>query len=594
MESYIKTHKEHIDSLLDEILKIEYININNIILSILSGNFSTNLLSTPSTSNSIINNASSVISSVEKLHSFLKRWCIEKNGDLAGYIYINLQNRTSKKSKGQYFTPPSIVNKIVEDTITKENYENIKILDPACGSGQFLIAAFSKLLHFHLQDNHDAKEASLHIVSKNLFGIDLDPIALEICKFNLHSIAGNFNANLNLTKANALEKNTLYFSNEVNNKLFDYVFANPPWGAKLSSSEKSHYRKEFSCSQSGINSFTLFLERAVELLEEKGKLGFLIPEAYLNIKAHEKSRKDLLSFGKLKTIHLWGEQFKTVFAPSISIIFEKTLENKNENVVQIVGKEEMKKNTMRLVPQKYFSKTPNTIFNINYSGKTEFLLETLSLDNCIYLHDNAKFFLGIVTGKNKETLFTEKTEEHPDPIIVSQDIKPYKIRDAHTFFKFNPEDLQQSAPQAFYKTTNKFLYRFIGNRLTFALDTKGNYSINNANGFIPTSLFLSNETILSLLNSSLIQYYYHNSFFTLKVLKGNLEKIPLKIISKDTQDKLAKLTFDITQSNNENYIKTTMENIDDIVFHEYGINDKNAFKVYNTFSPAQLSQDMIN
>lgn len=119
-----------------------------------------------------------------------------------------------KKAGGVYYTPEYIVNYIVENTVgekikglTPKQIEKIKILDPACGSGSFLIGAYQYLLDYHLnyylksENFENAKKKKFiretkegfilsipqkqKILTNNIFGVDIDQQAVEVAKFSL-------------------------------------------------------------------------------------------------------------------------------------------------------------------------------------------------------------------------------------------------------------------------------------------------------------------------------------------------------------------------------------------------------------------------
>ena len=117
-----------------------------------------------------------------------------------------------KKAGGVYYTPQYIVDYIVKNTVgkliagkTPEEIAGIKVLDPACGSGSFLIGAYSYLLRYHL-DWYLSNEPKKHkkaifqvkenewylstdekkrILLDNVFGVDIDPQAVEVTKLSL-------------------------------------------------------------------------------------------------------------------------------------------------------------------------------------------------------------------------------------------------------------------------------------------------------------------------------------------------------------------------------------------------------------------------
>lgn len=119
-----------------------------------------------------------------------------------------------KKAGGVYYTPEYIVNYIVKNTVgekikglTPKEIEKIKILDPACGSGSFLIGAYQYLIDYHLSYYTDEKNLQKsiklqliretrngyilsipekqRILINNIFGVDIDQQAVEVAKFSL-------------------------------------------------------------------------------------------------------------------------------------------------------------------------------------------------------------------------------------------------------------------------------------------------------------------------------------------------------------------------------------------------------------------------
>lgn len=110
---------------------------------------------------------------------------------------ISDKQKQKRKSQGIYYTPDYIVDYIVKNTVgellakvkTTAEIEKIRVLDPACGSGSFLIRAFDEFLNAYMRVNDEgglfAFELKKKILQKNLFGVDLDAKAVEITKLNL-------------------------------------------------------------------------------------------------------------------------------------------------------------------------------------------------------------------------------------------------------------------------------------------------------------------------------------------------------------------------------------------------------------------------
>ncbi len=516
-----------------------------------------------------------------ELKILVGKWDILKDGDIIGYVYQEIQSKVHKKNKGQYFTPSDIVKYVVSHTLNKDD----SVLDPACGSGQFLIEVFRQLIVLHNINLNTSSTSGyseyIKTILSKLIGFDIDPLAVAITKWNLSRISGISESDINIFHFDFLERDSLKQQfNNIEPGSFDLLIGNPPWGSKLSLMQKKYYRDVYETAQSGINTFTLFIERAFDFIHASGVIAFLIPEAYLNIKAHKDSRKFILDRTCIIDIALWGDRFKDVYAPSITLIVrqEEQVHIRKSHIAQVKPEKQLNDGTSVLIPQESFKKQYEHIINIKYSRIAVNIIDSIERQDCITLKDRAQFFLGIVTGNNNKFLSKIQSEEYPDPIIIGKDIRQYQIDFSHHYFNSSVK-LQQVAPLQYYQTKHKILYKFIGKNLTFVLDKKGYYMLNNVNGLILDSDEISREVLISILNSKLMQYYYENNFFTVKVLRGNLERLPIIKMKKENQKKVSQFTQDIMESRGERYFKLK-DNIEDVILHEYGIKDRTAHKIF--------------
>ena len=494
--------------------------------------------------------------------------------DTLGFAYQSIRNQTNRKEAGQYYTPNKVADFIIKNVgINLTKNPNSIILDPACGSGQFLLSAYDKLLQSYRKTGMSQEEAHKTIIEQHLFGIDIDPIACALTKANLYlrcphvtDIKFNiFNTDF-LKKDNATIKSDLFKIN--------FIIGNPPWGAKLSSEQKKYFKKCYEIGKGGLNTFTLFIERALDFMQENSRLGFLIPEAYLKIKTHEQSRLQLLRNGKIKLLATGGELFKNVYAPSLILIFEKTKSNTNNKVL-------IKENAFngdgieRRMPQSLFDSTTEHIFNIHIADAvTREILKHVDSLGCKFLKDHGLFILGIVTGNNKKHLVKKPLTPNHSPIILGRDLRKYKIGFSDNYFVYDKETLQQVAPKEHYEVPEKLIYKFIGKDLVFAYDNKKRFILNNANAMVPKIPGLDIKYILGVLNSKLIQFYYSKMFFTVRVLRGNLERLPIFNANKDEQKEIIELVGMIEEAQNIKEYETLTKRIDDEIFDLYKIKNE--------------------
>jgi len=229
--------------------------------------------------------------------------------------------RQRRKEQGIYYTPKFVTNYIVKETVGRflkersyNEIRNIKILDPACGSGSFLIRAYDELLNYHAYQRGKAV-AELDqwerrpILTGNIFGVDLDMQAVEIARLNLllgslarretlPSLADNIRQGNSLISGRE-EELKKYFGNNWRDKKpfnweeefkdlmaqggFDVVIGNPPYlrVSGINEDIDRYIRTHFETVFGHFDYYIAFLERSVKLLKDGGLLGFIVPNKFL-------------------------------------------------------------------------------------------------------------------------------------------------------------------------------------------------------------------------------------------------------------------------------------------------------------------------
>ena len=213
--------------------------------------------------------------------------------DLLGSIYQYLNSKKENLEKGSFYTNYEIAKDFVKDL---DFTLNQTILDPACGSGSFLF-------------NSNAGP-------KQIFGVDNDPIAIMIAKFNY------FIKFPEAEYPNIFCNDFFIWYLENNNLEIDYIMGNPPYGASLNLSNinSTHIK-------SG-ESFSYFIEFACKLLKKNGILRYLLPESILNVKKHQDIRNFILDNTNLKQI----KKYKTKFSGVMSDLYMIEIDlNENGN-----------------------------------------------------------------------------------------------------------------------------------------------------------------------------------------------------------------------------------------------------------------------
>lgn len=291
--------------------------------------------------------------------------------DLLGSIYerflgqeivVNARGQVEAEDKpevrhagGVYYTPRWIVERIVASTIgplvegkTPRGIANLRIVDPACGSGAFLLGAFEYLVRWHenyygdhpdeTPDRHfvTAKgerrltsDAKANILANNIYGVDIDPQAVEVTQMSLYmavlegesaaSLAAqqrlfeqaylprldrNIRCGNSLLSPADLDEGVLFGEEELRRRVnpfdwhdnrlgfgqvflsrhgFDAVIGNPPYTRvqvlrRYRADEASAYQRKYAAASEGSFDISFaFVERGLELLRPgDGRLGFIV------------------------------------------------------------------------------------------------------------------------------------------------------------------------------------------------------------------------------------------------------------------------------------------------------------------------------
>jgi type I restriction enzyme M protein len=226
--------------------------------------------------------------------------------DAKGAAYQEIVGANLRGDRGQYFTPRGAIKLIVQMLDPKPNE---RVLDPACGTGGFLVATIAHILGKFKDDTPSkGEETSDSLIAGNsvrdfvddyLFGADFDPALVRATTMNLMMAAGS--------KGNVFHVDSLSFPaghldglKEANEKIplnsIDVLMTNPPFGSDIPITDPailgkydlaSKWSKDegaFSKTegfQSAVAPEVLFIQRAVEWLRPGGRMGIVLPDGIL-------------------------------------------------------------------------------------------------------------------------------------------------------------------------------------------------------------------------------------------------------------------------------------------------------------------------
>jgi len=248
-----------------------------------------------------------------------------------------------RKAGGVYYTPEYIVDYIVKNTVGKllqelphKKIKKLRILDPACGSGSFLIRAYEEMLNYYLNQKkmdseskrkvkrevefkYNETESRLTVQEKSeilrnhIFGVDIDEQAVEVTKLSLMlkmldketgiiqgkailpMLDENIKCGNSLISGDTLELKKYFGDDYYKVKPFnldeefktimkeeggfDVVIGNPPYGAELSDNERLYLESNFKLHST--DTACLFMGLAIKILNSKGINGFIVPKPFV-------------------------------------------------------------------------------------------------------------------------------------------------------------------------------------------------------------------------------------------------------------------------------------------------------------------------
>lgn len=251
---------------------------------------------------------------------------LQELGDAYEYL---LSIMGSQGDAGQFRTPRHIIDFIV-DVVNPT--KNDKILDPACGTGGFLISAYKHIVEQHDGVDEEGRinnEPSLspddrRVLMGNIEGYDIDPTMVRIAQVNLY---------LHQFKNPKIHSyNTLASEDRWGDK-FDVILANPPF-----MSPKGGVRPHTKFSVQSSRAEVLFVDYIMSHLRPKGRAGIIVPEGIIfkTEKSHKQLRKQLVEDGLLAVISLPPGVFNPYAGVKTSIlIFDNEHARKTDRILFI-------------------------------------------------------------------------------------------------------------------------------------------------------------------------------------------------------------------------------------------------------------------
>ena len=264
--------------------------------------------------------------------------------ELISGIYDTFLSDKTRKKLGAYYTPLPLVDFIVEETLPLEKITpEMTILDPACGSGVFLVRAYQRLIEAWKQHNqaHPTAPQLTELMQQSLFGVDVQLNAVRIAAFSLclsmldylkndEIIQENFRFP-RMEKANLIRAN--FFSKKIDSifsgKRFDRIIANPPWGDQTLKGLALRWVTDQNLPTGDNQLVQAFLYRAPRFCAEHGEVAMLAPTKSTIIvgsDTHQNFRKMFFAIYHVRAVvnfsALVYELFPDSLSPSVALFYQ--------------------------------------------------------------------------------------------------------------------------------------------------------------------------------------------------------------------------------------------------------------------------------
>lgn len=263
--------------------------------------------------------------------------------DLFGAVYENFANSKEKKDFGEYFTRRHYSHVLAELLLKDEDvFREIKIIDPACGTGGMLTESF-KVLKSNYEESGTYNDHVANYLSNSCFyGLDIRTDNVSRSRLNMFLVG---DGHTNMFSDNSLKPEKQKGKTILKNGQYDYVITNPPYGAGTILAETdmlNSYRMEVA-----------FLFKIIDLLKINGKACIITPDGILENPSFKKLREEVLLVCNIDAIVSLP---KFAFAPytkekTYAIFLQKKHErNYNASPDPITGKKNLNTGKIQSTP----------------------------------------------------------------------------------------------------------------------------------------------------------------------------------------------------------------------------------------------------
>jgi type I restriction-modification system DNA methylase subunit len=528
------------------------------------------------------------------------------------------KKKAHRKEQGIYYTPIYIVDFIVRNTLGKKlenkktNVEEVRVLDPACGSGSFLIKAFDVFDEYY-KKNTDYAQTQLDkqafeipftkkskILQENIFGVDLDKQAVEIAQLNLLLKIAEKGHRLPLLEESIRRGNSIIddkdvvgnkafrwedeFDDIMNEGGFDVIIGNPPYGAELTKEERDYIKDRYEFSKSNKNTALIFIEKSLELLAKDGYFGMIVPKS-LAFSQRWKTGRELIKSDLVSVVDT-SKAFEDVLLEQMIIILKKGDKSKKYVLHDISSGDSIS------IDKKFIDLTDTIIL---HGDKDDFKIFKK-------MNQSSKYLSSITTtqrGLPYQKFLTDKKTKYP--IVKGRNISRFNFSLSNEYLPSDEVDVNNNKVQSLRQP--KIISQRIVAHVTrprdhiiimSAIDKEGILTVDTVENTVITDNAYSLEFLLCLFNSKLISWYAYRYIFSKAIRTMDFDnnyvgKIPLpknkiksapfiKVVNRllalqEESDKIGNKLTDRKAEIEKELDELDLE-IDQLIYKVYGITEK--------------------
>jgi SAM-dependent methyltransferase len=466
--------------------------------------------------------------------------CSELPVEILGQIYEqslgNGSGRTkAKKAAGVYYTSAPLVDYIVRHTLEKLLVGQalaLRVVDPACGSGFFLLGAYQYLLAWQrdwlvadgpqqyptkiVQGPDGAWRLTLaekrRILLGSIHGVDIDARAVAVARRSLllKMLEGEaprtvswaealLDLSANIQAGDALLGAGFNDPGRGRRDGFDWraafpqvsagggfqaVIGNPPWGQKAveaSAAAKAHLGRLYPSSRGIFELSRPFIERGIRLLADGGRLGLVLPDIIL-LKDYAETRRFVLEQLSLDRIDWWGNAFAAASIDAATLIGTKRAAPPGHRVLVAAHEKTAFSQT---IPQADFWANPRFAFNLYLTPEKRQLLE--QLQSAPRLGDYFEIHEGVHSGNIRADLFVSaRLDESCRELYFGRgEIAPFLLRWQGGYLRLAAFPATKTLARyanlgkPAWHEREKLLVRRTGDYILAAVDRERRYASNN-------------------------------------------------------------------------------------------------------------------